>query len=83
MSNNNNSAAGVIAGASTGLYEGISTIFADPAIISWAVVFETAILALVGGALGWIGAELIRWVVKFGRKIISKRKCSKNDKNCK
>lgn len=32
--------------------------------ISWELVFDTALLALIGGALGWCGAELMKLIKK-------------------
>lgn len=82
MMSNTNSAAGIIAGASTGLYKAVVLIIASLAAISWTMILETAFLALIGGIAGWIGAELVRHTVKFVRKIISKFKKA-NDKKSK
>lgn len=60
---------GATLGAVAGVYKGIKTIIVAKALgfnitalsfISWENIFDTAILALLGGAIGWIGAEIMR-----------------------
>lgn len=53
---------GVAAGVYKGIAGAITTSFTAKALlfISWDAIIETAILALIGGAIGWIGAEIMR-----------------------
>lgn len=60
---------GAALGAAAGVYKSIKGIIVAKALalnlkiltfISWEILFETAFLALIGGAIGWIGAELMR-----------------------
>lgn len=62
-----NHIAGTALGFIAGIYKAISTILAITTIswITWVAVFDTASLALIGGALGWIGAEAMRQIKKF------------------
>lgn len=53
--------AGVAVGVCTGLYKGLTLLFTTViTTISWTAVFDTATLALIGGAVGWVGAEVMK-----------------------
>lgn len=66
---------GTVVGAGVGLYKGIEIIIQNFAFISIEVILQAGILAFVGGALGWMGSELMSQI----KKVYSKKN-NKNDK---
>jgi hypothetical protein len=70
--------AGVAVGVGTGLYKGLTLLFTTViTTISWDAVFDTAALALIGGAVGWLGAE----IMKALKGMYLKHKRKKDDKS--
>jgi hypothetical protein len=55
-------AAGVTLGFFAGTIKGLGSI--TFAMLSWPIIGETALLALIGGILGWCGTELMRFLKK-------------------
>ena len=53
---------GIVVGAGVGLYKGIEIIIQNFAFISMEVILQAGILAFVGGALGWMGSELMNQI---------------------
>lgn len=71
----NNHIVGIIVGFVVGIIKAISavisslsSIFIIISLISWEQVFDTGLLALIGGALGWVGAEIAKRINKFYHK---------------
>lgn len=62
MTIDNTQATGAAAGFLAGIGKGIMTIITTVGFLSWSVVFETCVLAFVGGAVGIIGADLYKWL---------------------
>jgi len=55
-------AAGSFTGMAIATYKGVLLMISPLGFISWGLIGETAILAGVGGAAGWIIAELLKLV---------------------
>lgn len=69
---------GTISGALVGLYKSVMamiTLILTSGFISWGVLLDTAVLALIGGALGWCGSELMKLIKRLykQRKLIMKK----------
>lgn len=63
-----NHVAGIIVGAIVGLYKAtiaVITLMFTYGMLTWSNVLDTASLALLGGAAGWCGAELMKWIKKI------------------
>lgn len=71
----NNHIAGIFVGAIIGIGKAISFIVSSfgnilivISLISWEQAFDAGSLALIGGACGWLGAEVCKRVKKFLEK---------------
>lgn len=79
----NNNSAGALLGVVAGIYKGIENVINSTvtnykpilALITWENAFDTAVLALIGGIVGTLGSEL----VKFVKKLRSKKDDKKGD----
>jgi hypothetical protein len=64
----NSTAAGATIGGLSGFVKGVMAIQltagASLSGLTWGVLLDTAILAFMGGILGWIGAELMKFLKK-------------------
>jgi len=68
-----NSAAGIALGMIIGIIKSVlGYLTAGIAMLSWSLVFETAILAFIGGVVGWIGTQLMITIKKCYKKFIKK-----------
>lgn len=54
--------AGTIIGGGAGVYKAVEVIIQNFAFISIEIILQAGILAFVGGALGWIGSELMNQI---------------------
>ncbi|OPZ92352.1 MAG: hypothetical protein BWY74_01625 [Firmicutes bacterium ADurb.Bin419] len=59
----NSHAAGTILGMVLGVYKAIISLTVM-ALLSWQAIFDTMILAFIGGVIGWTGAELMKYIKK-------------------
>lgn len=63
---------GVIIGGIVGVIKSIfalkTSLLVILATLNWSVAFDTAILALIGGSLGWCGSELMKLIKKLYKK---------------
>lgn len=41
--------------------------------LTWGLAIDTAILALIGGILGWIGTELMKTLKRYLTRVIHKK----------
>lgn len=57
--------AGTIIGGGAGVYKAIEVIIQNFAFISIEIILQASILAFVGGALGWIGSELMSQIKQY------------------
>ncbi len=71
---------GTAVGFGTGLYKAIAVLITTTtfAALTWQIVLEAAILALIGGAAGWLGAELVKQIKNLYLR--TKKKYGKNKK---
>ena len=58
----NNSFVGTTAGAVAGVYKAVSAVFLTFTYLTWEIVLQTGTLAVVGGACGWLGAEIVKQI---------------------
>ncbi len=71
---------GTAVGFGTGIYKAVAVLITTTtfAALTWQVLLEAAVLALIGGAAGWIGAELVKQTKNLYLRIKKKHGKKKN-----
>lgn len=72
-----NSHVGAFVGIGTGIYKAAVLSFSTLVLLSWELAAEISISALIGGAFGWMGSELMKLLKVIYLKYKEKKK---NDK---
>ena len=67
-----NHVTGTIFGALIAIYKSFIAMLAPLGLISWELLFDTALLAFAGGAIGWCGAEVMKWLKPLVKQLFSK-----------
>ena len=69
-----NHTAGTIIGAIMATYKSFIAMLAPLGFISFELLVDTALLAFAGGAIGWCGAEFMKYLKPLTKQLISKIK---------
>jgi len=67
-----NHTTGALFGAVVATYKSVIAMITALGFISIELILETALLALIGGALGWCGAEIMKWLKPFIKNLYLK-----------